>query len=99
MYYFCKSNTYVPLGFSFSAVCQLCDALVKRQISFQNVVGGVSDVITLLTSELVKAGMLPSALGTTLPERVRKTCEERNEKIRWLEDIKFEINNDYFFPL
>lgn len=39
----------------YSGVCQLHDAVAKRQISLQKAVGGVSDVIILLTSVLVKA--------------------------------------------
>lgn len=73
-FYFQKLIHYVPEGFGYSAMCQLHDEVIKRQIQFQNVVGGVSDVITLLTSVLVKA-QLESCLQLGAPhfQRVSKS--------------------------
>lgn len=65
-FYFWKSVTYVPQGFSYSAVCQLHGAAVKRQIPSQKVVGVVSDVITLLTLLLLNA-QLESCLQLWAP--------------------------------
>lgn len=82
-------------------MCQLHDAVVKRQISFQNVVGGVSDVITLLTSVLVKA-QLESCLQLWAPH-FQKELERAVRRVMrtacGLEDTRLEINDGYFFPL
>ena len=100
-FYFWKSNTYIPQGFGYSAMCQLHDAVVKRQISFQNVVGGVSDVITLLTSMLVKS-QLESCLQLWAPH-FQKELERAERRVMrtagGLEGMRLEINDDYFFPL
>jgi len=100
-FYFWKSNAYVPHSFGYSAVCQLHDAVVKRQISFQNVVGGVSDVITLLTSLLVKT-QLESCLQLWAPHFQKKLERTERRVMRTaggLEDMGLEISDDHFFPL
>lgn len=96
---FWKSNTYAPQGFDYSAVRQLHDAVVKRQISFQNVVGGVSNVITLLTSVLLKP-QLESCLQLWA-QHFQKDLETAESRVMrtagGIEYMRLEISDNYFF--